>query len=321
MNWKEVKIETSPDSLEALCDALVAQDILSFEVEDPNDFEAFLKGEGSRWDYIDDSLMGKKQAPPCVKVYLPDNEQGQSQLALIREGVARFDRVNTRIITGDIREEDWANNWKAYYKPVFIANRLVIWPVWQELSSLDPDTAVVLLDPGMAFGTGTHETTRLCLSHLCECLEEGQTVLDIGCGSGILSIAALKLGAEGALGIDIDEMAAGTARKNAAINGLFAPRFQSEAADIISDRGAYERIAEKKYDLILANIVADVILPLFPLIPPLLLENGRYIVSGIIADRRDEVLQSAQNSGFTLLSSKAENDWESYVFGKSKQQA
>lgn len=320
MNWTQVKIETSIGGLDLLIDFLTAGGVESFEVEDPRDFEDFLSGTVSNWDYVDEDLMQKRAAAPAVKIYLPQNSQGSDTLAFLFETVNRLKALSdelslsTHITTQTMREEDWANNWKAYYKPVTIANRLIICPAWESLPKLGPGMAVVWMDPGMAFGTGAHETTRLCLKNICDTVSSGDEVLDLGCGSGILSISAIKLGAKRAFGVDIDQNAVDISQKNAALNHISPPQYQAMKADLLNDPNAFETIAQNKYDLVFANIVADIILPLFPLIPALLKENGCYIVSGIIAPRKDEIIKAAQANGFSLSACAQENDWNAFVF-------
>jgi ribosomal protein L11 methyltransferase len=317
MDWLEVTIETTAAGIEPLSDRLIAAGVGGFAVEDENDFEEFLEQHGEYWDYVDDALRRSKSGKHLVKLYVTANETGMETLLLIKEAVRGLPKDRQDVAFGTLQfhlttmsEEDWANNWKQYYKPFKVGKKLYIRPVWEELPD-DEGREVLVLNPGMSFGTGQHHTTGLCL----ELLEEYETeeMLDLGCGSGILSIAALLLGAKHATAVDIDVNAAKIASENALLNGFDENVFTALGGDILTDPLLQRRLGEKKYGLITANIVADVILPLLKIVPSLLAENGVFLISGIIASRSDEVLLAARKAGFSVLRGSTREDWCAYV--------
>jgi ribosomal protein L11 methyltransferase len=321
MNWTEVKITTTSAGIDHVCAALLALGIEGSVIEDPQDLFEFLKGAQAHWDYVDESLLNLQDAPVTVKIYLPQTPHGAETLVLVRESLDRLKTFLPPTIIGTLdvdlavrTEEDWANNWKQYYNNIFIEDKLVISPLWQESPVCGPGMAVVKMDPGMAFGTGAHETTRLCLKLLCHQITGAEEILDLGCGSGILGISALKLGAKTVRAIDIDPLATQIAMENAALNGLGSPEFLSSCENVLSGDNRSTSLLEGQYDLILANIVADVILPLFSLVKPALKTNGQYLVSGIIGARTQEVERTAEEHGFTLKERLCENDWYAYIF-------
>lgn len=321
MNWTEIKIDTTSPGIEHVCAALISLGIEGFIIEDANDFREFLEGTVAHWDYVDESLMALKDAPAAVKIYLPQTPEGMENLALVKESLSRLKTILPLPVTGTLAvstveraEEDWANNWKQYYKNILIEDKLVISPLWEEVPPALQNKTIVKMDPGMAFGTGTHETTRLCLQLLCRSVTGGEKMLDLGCGSGILGICALKLGAASVSAVDIDPLAAQIAKQNAGLNDLSGPAFLTCYGNVLSDPDLQDTLFSRRYDLICANIVADVILPLFPLVKPALVEGGLYLVSGIIDGRTQEVEGKAKEWGFILKERLFENDWNSYLF-------
>ena len=311
-NWIQADIFTTSTGVESLGAALMDIGYPSFAVKDSADFESFLEGKSGHWDYIDDGLMQLRNAETAITVYLPDNQQGRDGLALLKEMLVQMKKLDTQNEWGrleyelcGVKEEDWAFAWKKYYKPVKIGNKLVICPSWEDYSPKDGEV-VLSLDPGMAFGTGTHETTRLCLKTLENIVAGGEEVLDIGCGSGILSAAAVLLGAESAVGVDIDEVAVRVAGENAELNGI-----SNKTEFICGD------LAEKihgKYDIVCANIVADIIMRFAVTVPDYIKNGGYFLTSGIIDSRADEVLDFVLDCGFTLCSRKEESGWVSLLF-------
>ncbi|MDR2931953.1 MAG: 50S ribosomal protein L11 methyltransferase [Oscillospiraceae bacterium] len=312
-SWTQFDIYTSTQGVEPLGAALIDIGYPAFAIQDPADFEKLLKGESGRWDYIDDDLMKLKDAETTVTVYLPDNEQGRDGLMAVADALARLKALDTvgewgrltHTLSG-VNEEDWASAWKKYYKPFKIGPRLIVCPSWEDYAPKAGET-VMKLDPGMAFGTGTHESTRLCLDGLQEMISGGESVLDIGCGSGILSIAALLLGAKQALGVDIDAVAVRVAEENAALNGVGnkARYLCGNLTDHVTGR----------YDIICANIVADIIIQLSETVPDYMNPGGLFLVSGIIDTRAYEVLSFAEGQGFRLKSRRDDGGWVSMLFG------
>ncbi|MDL2234168.1 50S ribosomal protein L11 methyltransferase [Ruminococcaceae bacterium OttesenSCG-928-L11] len=311
-NWTQVDIFTTTVGLEPVGAALMDVGFPAFAIQDAADFEQFLEGKNGHWDYIDDDLMKLREAETTITVYLPDNQQGVDGLAAIREMLLRLKGLDGESLWGrlecqltGVQEEDWAFAWKKYYKPVKTGERLVICPSWEEYMAGENEV-VMRLDPGMAFGTGTHDSTRLCLGALEDVVTGGEAVLDIGCGSGILSIGALLLGAGSAVGVDIDQVAVRVAGENAELNGL-ADKTQFHCGDL----------AEKvtgQYDIVCANIVADIIMRFAPDVPRYLKKGGHFLTSGIIDARADEVLEAVKAQGFTLKSRRDSGGWVALLF-------
>lgn len=255
-------------------------------------------------DLIEQELLDKPRDIVIVHMYLAPDENPAEVLPLFRE---RLDAagIDYQLNTTGVEQEDWQNAWKQYYHAMEIGRRLAIVPGWE---TYETDRTVITMDPGMAFGTGTHETTSLCLETLDELVKGGERVLDIGTGSGILAIAALKLGAARAEGVDIDPMCVRTAGENAQRNGV-ADRFTVLVGDL-SDK------ASGTYDLITANIVAAAILSLAPAVPALMKDGGRFIASGIIDERREEVLAGLEAAGLRPLEVKEKRGWVCILCGK-----
>ena len=238
-----------------------------------------------------------------MKFWLSCDAEGESVLAAVRTaGYA----VETRVIA----DEDWENNWKQYYKPLPIGEKLVVVPAWEEQPA---DGRIPLrLDPGLIFGTGSHATTRMCLEAIETLAGSGKRVLDLGCGSGILSIGALVLGCKEAVGCDIDPKAPDVAMDNAALNGIGADRFRVYAGDILSDQGMRASLG-RNFDIVLANIVADVILPLAPLSREFLAPGGTFVTSGIIDGRQDEIEHALKKAGYSIEKHYCEEEWHCFV--------
>jgi len=285
--------------------------ITGFELQDPGDFERFLNGGYSHWDYVDESLTALKSLKSAVIFYLADTPQGREQLeaagnllTAMKAGDRQNELGSLEYGCETVAEESWESNWKKYYKPFKIGKKLAVCPTWEKYAAKSGE-AVIRLDPGMAFGSGTHESTRLCLELLQENIRGGELVLDLGCGSGILSIAALLLGAKNADLTDIDEAALKVARENAATNGV-----EDRAGFFL---GSLASGINGKYGIVLANIVADVILELIPDLDSLLCENGVFIASGIIDARAAEIEGAVLNSGYIIREKIERNGWVAYL--------
>ena len=323
MDWTKISIDTTTPGIDHVCAALLALGIEGFIIEDAADFDAFLQNTTPHWDYIDESLLQKKEAPSRVIIYLPDTMEGkqtlhtiEARLQMLKGDLSPAEIGTLHIHTFNQSEEDWANNWKQYYKNIEIGDRLVISPLWEEVPPSLQAKTIIKMDPGMAFGTGAHETTRLCLSLLSQHVKGGETILDIGCGSGILGISALRLGAKSVQAIDIDPLAVQIAQENAATNNIDSSAFFSRAGNVLTDSDLQSTLAANPYDMIFANIVADVILPLLTPTYHWLKESGLLLVSGIIENRAAEIEAAALQAGFVLVDKQSENDWYSYVFAK-----
>lgn len=314
MNWIETQIITASAGVDALCAMLTDLGIKGFSIADPADFQEFLQNKEGKWDYIDQDLLGMAQGDTTVTVYLPDNAQGAEQLVALRAMLAQIHARDDAQLFGtleltlkNVREEDWANNWKQYFKPFTVGERLLIKPSW-ELCENPWNRAVLEIDPASSFGTGQHHTTRLCLELLEQLMHPGDRVLDLGCGSGILSIGALLLGASGATAVDIEENAAATATENARKNHIDPTLYRVFCGNVLEDETLCREIGDG-YDLICANIVADVLIAMKQLFRQFLRPEGTLIVSGIIMERRDEVLDQLKSAGFTLLEVREKEGW------------
>ena len=314
MNWIETQIITASAGVDALCAMLTDLGIKGFSIADPADFQEFLQNKEGKWDYIDQDLLGMAQGDTTVTVYLPDNAQGAEQLVALRAMLAQIHARDDAQLFGtleltlkNVREEDWANNWKQYFKPFTVGERLLIKPSW-EMCENPWNRAVLEIDPASSFGTGQHHTTRLCLELLEQLMHPGDRVLDLGCGSGILSIGALLLGASGATAVDIEENAAATATENARKNHIDPTLYRVFCGNVLEDETLCREIGDG-YDLICANIVADVLIAMKQLFRQFLRPDGSLIVSGIIMERRDEVLDQLKKAGFALLEVREKEGW------------
>ncbi len=314
MNWIEIQIITASAGVDALCAMLTDLGIKGFSIADPADFQEFLQNKEGKWDYIDQDLLGMAQGDTTVTVYLPDNAQGAEQLVALRAMLAQIHARDDAQLFGtleltlkNVREEDWANNWKQYFKPFTVGERLLIKPSW-EMCENPWNRAVLEIDPASSFGTGQHHTTRLCLELLEQLMRPGDRVLDLGCGSGILSIGALLLGASGATAVDIEENAAATATENARKNHIDPTLYRVFCGNVLEDETLCREIGDG-YDLICANIVADVLIAMQQLFRQFLRPEGTLIVSGIIMERRDEVLDQLKKAGFALLEVREKEGW------------
>ncbi|MDE7293280.1 MAG: 50S ribosomal protein L11 methyltransferase, partial [Oscillospiraceae bacterium] len=285
-----------------------------FVIRDAKDFEDFLNDKTGNWDYIDDDLMNLKDCETTVTFYLADNSQGADMLAMVRSEMAELKKLDEEnafgrleVTLANVKEEDWANNWKQYFKPIEIGSKLLVKPSWEDYDGRDSRT-VLEIDPASSFGTGQHNTTRLVLEFIEENMPTGAKVLDLGCGSGILSIAALLLGAERATAVDIDLNSVKIARENAEKNNIPSEKYATHCGNIVTDSALRSKIGSG-YDLITANIVADVIIAMSGLFREFLKSDGKLIVSGIITERSDEVLQKLDECGFKLVTLKESEGW------------
>ncbi len=306
MNYKQMNIETLSAGQEAVSNLLIAAGVGGFEVVDPQDFQEFLDTVTPHWDYVDEELLKRQSDRTIIKVYAADNEQGLEMFKDIERRIEELRHTpeaalygTLEITVSNLPEEDWQSGWKQYYKPIHV-ERLVVVPLWENYDAA-PGETVMKIDPGMAFGTGAHETTRLCLKALTKTDLAGKTLLDVGCGSGILSIGGVLLGAERAFGCDIDQLAVEVARRNAALNGL-EDKTAYAAGDLLS-------VVEGQYPIVVANIVADVILTLLKDLHQVLLPDGLFIASGIIDDRKDELVSAIKAAGLTIENIEEERGW------------
>ena len=315
MKWLELHIDTTPAGLEPVSDLLRDQGIEGLVIEDEGDFHSFLEQNRQYWDYVDEGLEQSMAGKCRITFYLEDSEAGYRTLAMTRIALQPFKEAHPAfgsllLTMENVEDADWENNWKAFYKPMEIGERLIVIPDWEEA---DPHGRVALrLNPGLIFGTGSHATTRLCLQALERLVKPGMRVLDLGCGSGILSIAALLLGADSAFGCDIDDKAVDVAYENAALNGIGKDRYTVRAGDVLSDKRLRADMGAG-YDIVVANIVADVIIALAATARDLMAPGGYFLCSGIIDDRAAEVRGKLEGSGFTILEENSSEGWYSYL--------
>ena len=304
MQWIEAAVETKSEEIDAVCAALAELGAGGMVVKDEADFQRFLEQNHQYWDYVDDELADKFRGVSRVKFYLADDDEGRALLETIRAGLDR------EIRTAIVADSDWENNWRQYYEPIEIGEKLVVVPEW--LEAPEGPRIPLRLDPGLIFGTGSHATTRMCLAALEGLSGAGKTVLDLGCGSGILAIGALLLGCERAVGCDIDPKAPDVAESNAALNGIGADRFRVYAGDVLSD-ASMRAMLGTDFDIVTANIVSDVIIPLSSMVRPFLKPGGSFLCSGIIEGRQDEVADALVKNGFAIEAHYNEEDWHCFL--------
>lgn len=277
MRWIEVTVNCTGDP-DLMCADLAELGVGGMIVEDEQDFENFLENNHAYWDYVDEELENKFKGVSRVKFYLSDDEEGKALLNTVANFLGKMPE------TAFVQDSDWENNWKEFYKPIEVGEKLVVVPEWEPVPE---DGRIPLkLDPGLIFGTGSHATTKMCLAALESVAGPGKTVLDLGCGSGILGIGALLLGCDRCAGCDIDPKAPEVALSNAGLNGITAEKFDIRAGDVLSDAGMRKALGSN-YDIVTANIVSDVIIPLSGFVKEFLKPGGTFITSGIIEGRQD----------------------------------
>jgi ribosomal protein L11 methyltransferase len=301
MKWIKTTIYTDKKDLDILEAFFIDLGITGYSIEDSDDFKEFLQDKSFNWDYIDDDLMKLKTCKTSATAYLADNDEGRGQLDSIK---AKYSDVTLDMID----ETDWANNWKQYFKPIEIGKRLVIKPTWEAYDNKD-NRKVLEIDPGSSFGTGTHETTRLCLTAVEKYIKGHEAVMDAGCGSGILGIAAILLGANSLVSFDIEEASIRVTKENCSLNGAEG-LLTAHHGNILSDMDLRKSITgEGPYDLILANIVPDVIKAMMSFFKDSIRDKGILICSGIITEREAETRISMEDNGFAIIEILRMNGW------------
>lgn len=308
MKWIEVQIKTTTEAEEAVSNILYEAGVGGLAIEDPNDVLAFMKNEDD-WDYIDPSLLNQEFEGVIIKGYFPESEDLIDKIELIKQNVEKIPQYNLdkglgEVTVTEVYEKDWQDSWKKYYKPKKVGDKIVVKPSWEDYEK-KADEIIIELDPGMAFGTGTHETTMMCIQKLEQYLKKDDAVFDIGCGSGILSIAAAKLGAGKVIGVDLDAVSVESSRKNVAMNNV---------ENIVQIReGNLLDVVDEKADLIVSNIVAEIIIDMTKNIKKYLNRDGIFISSGIILEKLDLVKESLESQGFVIVETYTMNDWACIV--------
>ncbi len=303
MAWLEITVNTKPGGVEALATALTGLGFEDFCIEDQQEFESFLEENREYWDYIDEGLQQELQGLSRIKLYIEDTDT--RSLETLRgfsqdRGLSMTEKL--------LPDTDWEESWKESYPPQEVGKDLVVLPYWLA-DTYEGSRKQVILDPGLTFGTGAHPSTQMVMETMEEALVPGTRCLDLGSGSGILSITALRLGAREALGVDIDPKAEDIARENAAYNGFSAPAFTALTGNVTADKGLMERLSQKEYGLVLVNIVADVIIGLSPVLPEFLGRDTVLICSGILDTRLPEVLEALKQAGLTVTGIREKEEW------------
>ena len=315
MQWLELKVDTTPAGIDPVSELVENLGITGLVIDDEGDFHDFLENNRQYWDYVDEDLLAEKRGVCRITFYVSADDEGWDMVAKTRIALAELkkqrDDCGSLLLTmANMDDADWENNWKQFYKPMEIGERLIVIPEWE--SAKTHGRIPLILNPGLTFGTGSHATTRLCLTALEKHVTDGQRVLDLGCGSGILSIAALLLGAEHAFACDIDEKCVDVAYENAALNGIGRDRYTVRWGDVLSDRQLQKEMGDK-YDIIVANIVSDVIIGLAPQVRPFLKEGGLFLTSGIIDTRAEEVAEKLRQNGWEIVEERSSEGWFSFL--------
>ena len=317
MEWLCVTVYTTTFGQDSVMSCLEDIGISGFEIDDEQEFNEFLENNKKYWDYVDDELLNSKKGETRVKFYIENNESTADILSAVSLALKELKDSDSDgelgrlgFDTKGLNEEDWANNWKQYFKPIEVGEKILIQPEWSPLEG-ETDRIVFTVNPGMTFGTGTHTSTKLCICELEKYVDEKTTLLDAGCGSGILSIISLMLGAKSATAVDIDENCIHVAYENADRNSVDKSKYEVYAGDITGDRALFDKISEKKYDVIVANIVADVIIALLPTVKKLIADDGVFICSGIIEERLCDVEDAFKKEDIAISCINKSDGWAS----------
>ena len=308
MSWLEITLNTASSTISDVAAGLTAGGFEDLVIEDQAEFEDFLEQNRACWDYIDEELQQQLQGLSRIKLYLEDaDEVGLARLKTVVASLEdRFGSLN--MLVSPMADVNWEESWKDNYPPQEVGDKLIVLPYW--LADHDDSGRIpVILDPGLTFGTGAHPSTQMVIRTMESVVKPGSRCLDLGSGSGILSIAALRLGAKSAVGIDIDPKAEDIARENAAYNGFASPAFTALTGDVTANKRLMERLAKDEYDVVLVNIVADVIIGLSPVLPEFLTENTTLICSGILDTRLPDVVAALNKAGLTVTQTLSQEDW------------
>lgn len=320
MEWLKCRIKTTTEATEVLGNLLVENGVQGFQIEDKLDLENFLKSdEAKNWDYVDEELLDGVSEDCILTFYLSQNAYGHEILLSVKSEIDRVRKIDLgldlgslELTTDDVNDEDWINNWKKYYKPLKIGKNVVVKPLWEDYDAKDGEV-IFKIEPGHVFGTGLHHTTQLCVEQLENYVNKNTTVLDLGCGSGILSIIALLLGAESAFAVDIDKNAVKISYENAELNGIGKNKYTVKSGDVLSDTALIDEICEKQFDVVVANIVADVIIAIKDFVKRSMKDTSVFVASGIIEERSLEVAEELKSAGFIIKEINSKEGWSSIV--------
>ncbi len=317
MEWIQGKIYTTHENIDAVCAMLLGRGIKGLQIEDTEDMLDFLENNKQQWDYIDETLL-KDSSSPAVTFYVPDNNFGKEELLNIKAGVESLKPAinNLELQIKDVDDENWLNNWKKFFKPIELGEKIVIKPVWEQYNN--QEKIIFNINPGQVFGTGLHQTTQLCVCALEKTVEKGAKVLDLGCGSGILWIISLMLGADYAFAVDLEPNAVPIAYENAALNNILPQNYEVICGNVLYDEVLRNKILEKKFDIVVANIVADVIIKLSSLAFEVMTEKGVFIASGIIDERLEDVINALQQQNFIVKKVTSQDNWYCLITEKSR---
>ena len=302
MAWLEITVNTASKDVEDVAARLTARGYADLVIEDQAEFESFLEENRAYWDYIDDEFQKKLEGLSRIKLYLEESDE--AGLARLRDTVAE---LGLTMEAKPLPETDWEESWKDSYPPQEVGENLVVLPYW--LAEEETDRKKIILDPGLTFGTGAHPSTQMVMEAMEQRVRPGWHCLDLGSGSGILSITALRLGAQSAVGVDIDPKAEDIARENAAYNGFGSPAFTALTGNVTEDKALMHRLSQDHYDLLLVNIVADVIIGLSPILPDFMGEQALLFCSGILDSRLDDVTAALEKAGLTVTEIRAKEEW------------
>lgn len=302
MAWLEITVNTASKDVEDVAARLTARGYADLVIEDQAEFESFLEENRAYWDYIDDEFQKKLEGLSRIKLYLEGSDE--AGLARLRDTVAE---LGLTLEAKPLPETDWEESWKDSYPPQEVGENLVVLPYW--LAEEETGRKKIILDPGLTFGTGAHPSTQMVMEAMEQRVQPGWHCLDLGSGSGILSITALRLGAQSAVGVDIDPKAEDIARENAAYNGFGSPAFTALTGNVTEDKALMHRLSQDHYDLLLVNIVADVIIGLSPILPDFMGEHTLLICSGILDSRLDDVTAALEKAGLTVTEIRAKEEW------------
>ena len=313
MDWIKTTVTTTAEGIDPVSGRLLELGINGIEISDKDDFIEFLENNRKYWDYVDEELEKLKDADTKITFYLSCGAAGIEQLNAVKASLAELKALDAdgvygslEISTDNVKDEDWSEIWKQYFHPIPVGKKILICPAWETPKNTDGRT-VFTVNPGLSFGTGSHPSTRFCLEEIEESLKPGDSMLDLGCGSGILSVTALLLGASSAVAVDIDSNATDVAHSNLKLNKLTDENYKTYTGDITSDKELRDKLGT--HNLVVANIVADVIIAIAPYVRGFMNSGATFICSGIILERLDEVKAALTKNGLNITKVKCDDDW------------